>query len=224
MALFKISKRTTSPEVTGWYQDKIGSAVTQRNFLFLLILLLLGVLAFSVLTIFTLTKAKGIEPFIIEVSSKSGIVTLVDPITIKSYSADRKISDYFLVTYLKAREAFDPATYEYNYYTIVRLFSAPRVYYDFRSTLKPDNKDNPINLYRDIKNLIFKIRSIQYLPNDTVQVRFALEFVDGGGIIRKNKIAIISYQYKDLQLTEEERYINPLGFFITYYKVDDEYL
>jgi type IV secretion system protein VirB8 len=44
-------------------------------------------------------------------------------------------------------------------------------------------------------------------------------------LTKRDKIAIIGFTYvTDLQLNQEQRYINPLGFKVNSYKVDDEYL
>ena len=65
--------------------------------------------------------------------------------------------------------------------------------------------------------------------NDTklnkAQVRFrTTDSSNQRNKIDKHLIAIITYMYSDLELTLEERNINPLGFQVIEYKVDNEIL
>ncbi len=45
-----------------------------------------------------------------------------------------------------------------------------------------------------------------------------------GSSTRKNKIVIMSYRYASLEMDDQQRYINPLGFQVISYRVDDEYV
>jgi type IV secretion system protein VirB8 len=150
-------------------------------------------------------------------------VQLVDPVTVKQYSADEALNNYFISEYIKAREVFDPHHYNYNYYTKVRLFS-PNVYNEFRNYVGSQNMDDLFNLYSDTKSE-FKIRSFQKLGNDALQARFFVEFIrKDGSSTRKNKIVVMSYRYASLEMDDQQRYINPLGFQVISYRVDDEYV
>ncbi len=85
--------------------------------------------------------------------------------------------------------------------------------------------DDLFSLYSDFIKNEFKIRSIQKLHDNTFQVRFTVEFTQKyGNSIRKNKIAIMSYRYASLEMNDQQRYVNPLGFQVTSYRVDDEYV
>jgi type IV secretion system protein VirB8 len=152
-------------------------------------------------------------------------VQLVDPVTVKQYSADKVLNNHFIAEYIKAREVFDKYNYNYNYYTKVRLFSSPNVYNEFRNYIGSQNMDDLFNLYSGFVKSEFKIRSIQKLYDDTFQVRFTVEFTrKDGSSVRKNKIVIMSYNYASLEMNDQQRYVNPLGFQVTSYRVDDEYV
>jgi len=208
--------------VKNWYQDRIRAVTIQRNFFLLVIGLSFAALLIALVTLFTVTRSKSIEPFVIEVSKQSGITTIVNPVTVKEYSANRAISNYFAVNYIKARETFDPNTYKYNFYTVVRLLSNPNVYNEFRYLLRVSNQDSPFNLYSNVSTSSLKVRSIQYLYDNSIQIRFSVEFEEQNKSILKNKIALLNFDYKLLEMNDEERYVNPLGFIVTSYKVDDD--
>lgn len=218
------TKDSTRKPVENWHQDRIGIVTLQRNFLLFMIIAAFFALFASLFTLFTVTKARNIEPFIIEIEKKSGVVTVVNPLTMVEYSANRTVNNYFLIEYLKARELFNSTTYQYYYYTYVRLFSSVDVYNNFKSSLSLANQFSPINLYRDVVNSKLTVRTIQYLAPQSVQLRFTLEFTDKDGkLAKKNKIATIGFQYSSLQISEEDRYINPLSFMVNSYQVDDDY-
>ena len=208
-----------------WNSNRYSTVVAQRNTLLLLILILLVTISISILVIFKISTSTTVEPFVIEIEKKSGILQVVDPITIKQYSADETLNNYFMTEYIKTREVFDPYNYNYNYYTKIRMFSSSNVYSEFRSFLKSQNFDELINIHSDFIQSNFKVRSTQKLGDGSVQIRFTVENVrKDGSATKKNKIVIISYRYAPLELDEQQRYINPLGFQVISYRVDDEYI
>ncbi|MBC6686397.1 type IV secretion system protein [Wolbachia pipientis] len=225
LRFFKREKNTESLDKDiDWNSNRYSTVVAQRNILLLFALILLATISISILVIFKISTSRTIEPFVIEIDKKSGIVQLVDPVTVKQYSADEALNEYFISEYIKAREVFDPYNYNYNYYTKVRLFSSSNVYNEFRNYIGSQNMDDLFNLYSDTKSK-FKIRSIQKLGNDALQVRFFVEFTrKDGSSTRKNKIVIMSYRYASLEMDDQQRYINPLGFQVILYRVDDEYV
>ncbi|OJH32799.1 Type IV secretion system protein virB8 [Wolbachia endosymbiont of Armadillidium vulgare] len=207
-----------------WNSNRYSTVIAQRNILLLFTLILLVAISVSILAIFKISTSSTIEPFVIEIDKKSGIVQLVDPVTVKQYSADEVLNNYFISEYIKAREVFDSYNYNYNYYTKVRLFSSPNVYSEFSNYIKSQNMNDLFNLYSDAKGEL-KIRSIQKLGNDALQVRFSIEFTrKDGNSSRKNKIVVMSYKYASLEMNDQQRYINPLGFQVISYRVDDEYV
>lgn len=219
------SDNNVQHEQNNWYSNRYNLIIVQRNVLLLLLLLLLGVIATSIVAILKISTSKTIEPFVVEIEKKSGIVTLVNPITIKQYSADEVLNNYFIIEYIRARELFDPNSFQYNYYTKVRLFSTQKTYAEFRNLINPSNANSPFNLYANVSDSELKIRSIQNLSPGQVQVRFTLEFNEkNGNTIRKDKIATLLFEYVSMEMNEQQRYINPLGFRVTYYRSDNEFL
>lgn len=212
-------------DAKGWYANRYDAVVVQRNVLFIFALFSLGAVALSVIAVLSVSKSRTIEPFVVEVEKKSGITTLVNPITVKQYAADEVLNRYFVIEYIRSRELFDPNNFQYNFYVKVRLFSSQPVYNEFRNWTRLSNAESPLNLYSNISTGDLKIRSIQNLRPGNVQVRFTLEFSrKNGEVLKKDRIATITFQYTSLEMNEQQRQINPLGFQITYYRADDEFL
>ncbi|ABD44843.1 type IV secretion system protein VirB8 [Ehrlichia chaffeensis str. Arkansas] len=207
-----------------WHVSRYNSVVIQRNMLLFFTMLALSAVGISVFVIFNISKNRTIEPFVVEIEKKSGITTLVNPVSVKQYSADEVLNNHFIIEYVRSRELFDPNNFQYNYYTKVRLFSNQTTYSEFRNWIRLSNPASPLNLYANVTSGYLKIRSLQHLRPGSVQIRFSLEFNHPSGIIKKDRIATLSFQYVTLEMNEQERQINPLGFQITYYRADDEFL
>ncbi|AHC38876.1 VirB8 family type IV secretion system protein [Ehrlichia muris] len=207
-----------------WHVSRYNSVVIQRNMLLFFTTVALSAVGISVFVISNISKNRTIEPFVVEIEKKSGITTLVNPTSVKQYSADEVLNNHFIIEYVRSRELFDPNNFQYNYYTKVRLFSNQTTYGEFRSWIRLSNPASPLNLYANVTSGYLKIRSLQHLRPGNVQVRFSLEFDHPNGTIKKDRIATLSFQYATLEMNEQERQINPLGFQITYYRADDEFL
>ncbi len=208
-----------------WYNDIISSLTRQRNICIGFGLILLIVLGISLFSLVSLTDSQRLEPFVIEIAKDSGRVSIVDQATLKEYSANKAVSEYFLVKYIRARELFNPNTYKYDYYSQVRILSSQDVYDTFRYSIRLSNQHSPLNLYSNIVDSTMKIRSIHHINDNSVQIRFGLEFRFSDGRSKYvDKIAIISYGYLPIEMNELQRYINPLGFIIKSYKSEDEFL
>lgn len=225
-AFFSKKKETDSgdkdavSEVRNWYSDRYQTVVVQRNLLFLVTVVALIGVFISVFVVRQVTASRSIEPFVIEIERKSGIATVVNPLDRVQLAADEELTKYFLARYVQARETYDPITYEYNYFTIVRLLSTGSIYYPFKNFVV-GNPQSPRLLYGEKASSTIKFRSIT-LPNpNEARVSFTLN-VKGyrGGTF--NRVATIRYGYFTLEMSQEERYINPLGFQVTAYRVDEE--
>jgi type IV secretion system protein VirB8 len=202
----------------------------QRNILFLFIFLAMLIILGGVFIVGEIAISKTIEPFIIEIEDKSGITNVVDPSTKAGLSADEALNSHFVVQYVRARETYNLADYQYNYDTIVRLFSQYRVYSSFKTFIN-NSSQSPVKLYGNNSFTALKIRSVQYFNANeqapgsgdakTAQVRFSV-LVDGKDDHKVNKIANIKFTYSKSEYKQEERFINPLGFTVIEYRVDDE--
>jgi type IV secretion system protein VirB8 len=207
--------------IRNWYADRYVSLLIQRNILIAVLFLLSMTFVPGVMAIRDISLKKTIEPFLVEIEERSGQLNVVLPVTDNVLLADESLNRYFLYKYLKARETYNAIDYKYNYDTVVRLLSSGEVYGDFRNIIN-DDKANPAKIYGDTGATNLKIRSFQSIGSGKVQVRFAIE--ESGRNIKgtQNKIAIIEYKYTKIQMTQDQLYINPVGFVVTRYKLDDE--
>jgi type IV secretion system protein VirB8 len=229
MGLFSKKVKEESIEVKkNWYADRYQTVVVQRNFLALITIASLAGIIFSVLSVVQITTSKTIEPFVIEIEDKTGITNVIRPLQQEKYSYDETIRKYFLTMYITARETYSFNTFENNYFKVVRLLSNNSAYTNFRREVSANNTDSPVRLGNNVQRTI-KIKSMTFLQpvkgqtGFTAQIRFKTEDVGENGTTGiKNKVATINFIFSDLALTEEERAVNPLGFQVIGYRVDDE--
>lgn len=225
-----IQSNIKSPDARGvvnarnWYADRYESILVQRNLLFIVVVLSLVVSVVSIFFVGKVTSQKTIEPMIVEIEEATGITNIVNPLESKSWTASRAVNEYFLMTYLRARETYNVASYVYNYNTIVRLMSSNDVYNNFKRTLN-DPTTSPVALYGANNSTVLKIRSIQFLGDTpsgkSVEIRFAV--VEQTGEQKSyNKIVSILWDYVQLELNFDDRMVNPLGFQIKSYAVAGE--
>lgn len=210
-------------EAKNWYAERYQSVLVQRNLLFLISAICIIGVVISVFAVQAISLSKNIEPFVIEVQPKTGLVTLVDPATISELPAKDAVTKYFITQYVRSREGYAASTYEYNYKTITRLLSTPAIYSDFMRTVSVDNKDSPITLYQISTQVDVQFRSLIFLSATQAQVRFT-KVANGQKPGQVNKVAIVGFDYVDVQLSPDDREVNPLGFQVNFYKVDDENL
>ncbi len=208
-----------------WYKDRYQYVLVQRKLLALITVLSLLCTVATVGVIFYMTPLKTVEPFVIQVDQKSGITQTVDPLTVKELTASEAVNNFFIVQYIRSRETYSMTDLAKNY-EIVRLMSdSSKVYSGFVSTADPNNPQSNTARLGSTGIRTIKFKSISYLNPQLVQARILIEEKSGGGgYSQQHKIVILAFEYAKMSLTPEERYINPLGFHVTDYRVDEDVL
>jgi type IV secretion system protein VirB8 len=210
-----------------WYSDRFQNLEIQRSFL--IVLLILSCAAIALLS-FELTYVKGtrsIEPFVIEIEPKTGVATVVTPLDSKIYSEDEIVKKYFVWHYVKLREEYNHAIFDQNF-AQVELFSSPQVFSVYARTYRRGNKNSPIEQYGSSAIVTADFKSITTLSvnpqtGTTVQVRFRTS-INGTGGGATDYIATLSFMFDNSKLNEKQRVDNPLGFTVTDYRLEREYV
>lgn len=207
-----------------WYYDRYNIVVVQRNILSLIVISCLLVMFAGLVYINSISKHKAIEPFIVEIEEKTGIPTVVDQVSLKEYKADEVIQEYFIYTYVRAREGYDYRTYHYDYHKVVRLLSDPEIYREFRRRVSTRNENSPVNIYARRTRLVVSIKSVQDIDG-AKQIRILVKHIRGNVLEKEeHKIIYLKYKFADLNITLEDRLINPLGFLVVEYRVDEDFI
>lgn len=212
----KQSKKAKS-KIKTWYSNRYQIVVVQRNILLLFTLASMLSVAVAVIFVKNIMSSKSLEPYIIEVEEKTGIATVVDQLTAQNFTGNQTIRRYFINKFIHGASGYDPKTYEKDS-TEIRLFSSPGIYSAFKRRV------NPRALGSDSK-IDIRIKSIRFLDSNNAQIRILRQFdAPGGGEPQTyNEIIMLGFHFApEINLTMEERLINPLGFQVTKYDITEE--
>ncbi len=214
------------PPNIGWDKDLYNTAITQRNILGLLNVVCVAAIIIGLIWIQKIRNDSKIEPFVIEIDKKTGLATVVDPVTVQKYSGDIAVRRSLVIQYIRAREGYMYQIFDINFNDIVRVMSDYNVYYQYREKFSVNNPNSPYSALG--KNGSIKViwKSIQFPQENTAQVRISLDISGGGSSVkplRVDKIVLMTFEFRSNSvLGEGERLYNPLGFIVTDYKIDDE--
>ena len=231
--MFKRSQQEVSDGSKHWYQDKYQNVLTQRNILALIAIFSLVTAAMAVLAVMRLSPLKTVEPYLIQIDEKTGITQRVEPVTQEMYAANPAIDRYFAATYLNRRESYNANIYYYNY-EIVRLMSSRPVFNGYAAQVNPENEAGYVKKLGAYGKREVKVRSMIYLPSPTgttssatsskiIQAKITTtESSPNEGEVKTYWLVTMTFEYATLDLTEDEQWLNPLGFTVTSYQIHKE--
>lgn len=213
-----------------WYSDRFQTVVVQRNLLALVTLLSLLCSIAATFSISQLVPLKSVEPFVIQIDQKSGVTQVVDPLKVQDLTTRESVNQYFIVQYIRSRESF-LGTLERNYYNynVVRVLSDPRIFAAYQQEIILSNPESPGARLGASGSREVHIGSIKYLDSNKEDERRYLVKIQvtehGNGPAKVlQKLILIGFKYTELDLTTEDRYVNPIGFRVLSYRVDEDNL
>ncbi len=218
-----------------WYNDRYQFVVVQRNTLALITLLSLFCSIAATFSISQLVPLKSVEPFVIQVDQKSGITQVVEPLKAHELTANESVNSYFIVQYIKARESYYGSTDRSYYanYNLVRVLSDGSVLNKYQHEIALSNPEsNGARLgatgFREVHIASISFLDRRDLPageeSRRYQVRAQIKErggATGGSDKLLQKLITIEFKYTELDLSAEDRYLNPIGFRVLSYRVDD---
>lgn len=218
-----------------WYQDKYQHVLTQRNMLALIAVVALLAAMMATFAVMRLAPLKSVDPYLIQIDEKSGITQKVQPISRADYAADQAVDKYFTSLYLRMRESYNINVLRYNY-NVVRLMSTADVFRKFRYLVDPANDDSFAKRLGATGLRDVKIRSIVYITNPAdkkhkneatnskiMQARITTtESTPNAPDKETYWVATVTFEYANLNLSQEEQLLNPLGYTVTSYQIQPE--
>lgn len=206
-----------------WYSNRYQLVVVQRNLLSLFTLFAMVAVTISVIFVKQVTASKSLEPYVIEIEERTGIPVVVSQLKESEFTANVTLKRYFLYSYVKALEGYSPATYKEDYKKVM-LFSSPNVFRQVRNGISSRNPNSPVSKMGKSGLLILKLKSIQFMSPNSVQIRMRIEARGRttGFKPSRDAIAYVKFKFANLNLTLEERFINPIGFQVEEYSIDDD--
>lgn len=202
-------------KLKSWYANRYQLVVVQRNILLLFTIISMFAVTICVVFVKNIMSSKSLDPYVIEVEEKTGVPTIVEQLTAKQFTGDQMVRKYFINQFIHAASGYDPKIYKMESEK-VRLFSTPAVYNDYRARVNA--KELGPNSSIDVR-----IKSVQFSDSNTAQIRLVRQIdLEGVSPVLKDEIITMNFYFANLNLSMEERLINPLGFQVSKYLIAEE--
>ncbi len=172
-----------------------------------------------------LVPLKTVEPYTLLVDRQTGNVEALAPLDAQVVTADAALTRSYLVQYVIARESFALATLQDDYRK-VSLWSDGRVREAYQRTMNATNPASPLSALPKGASIRTQVKSVSTLGEGRALVRFLTTQVDQGAAPQppQHWAAIVNYSCSNAEMSEADRYVNPLGFQVTSYRRDAETL
>jgi type IV secretion system protein VirB8 len=205
-----------------WYADRYQSIFVSRNRWLVVALLALGLALAQALALVGLMPLKTSVPFVIK-EEVSGAITTVAPLKgDNSILYEESTRKYFLARYVISRETYDPAGLAEDY-TAVGLMSDREEAQEFERSIAQTNPHSPIRVYGQTAKRLIRVKSISFLNDHLAQVRLSATEKNRSGTQAVSEwVALVGFRFGLAPALESDRLINPLGFYVTSYRLDQE--
>ena len=172
-----------------------------------------------------LVPLKTVEPYTLLVDRQTGNVETLAPLDAQVVAPDSALTRSFLVQYVIARESFALPTLQDDHRK-VSLWSEGRVREAYQRTMNAANPASPLSALPSGSAIRTQVKSVSTLGEGRALVRFLTTQVDQGAAPQppQHWAAIVNYSFSNAEMSEADRYVNPLGFQVTSYRRDAETL
>ena len=211
-------------ESRGLERDYIGEILSSRKNAWRITWGLCMVAILSLITAIAGVKRQSPPPVILRVDNATGSVDMLTTIRESESSYGEVVDIYWLNKYVLNRESYDYYNIQMLYETTA-LLSTENVQKEYSAIF--DGSEARDKVLADHTRIVVVVNSI--VPTNqggNAIVRFTTQEkkINGQANSLRNFIATISYRYTSSPIGAEDRRINPLGFQVTSYRVDPEYL
>lgn len=194
----------------------------------------IGIAVTAVAACALMLPLKETRPFLVMADAYSGTATVarLDSMP-RALSGSEALVRANVASFLRARESFDWNMIGDQDWNTVFSMAGSDVAAEYRALHAPTNESAPARLYGKHKAVRIKILSIQPISArgkgiaDGATVRFQRYVYDKSTGVERfldGKIATMEYGYKaNLEMSDVMRLLNPLGFQISAYRVDNDH-
>lgn len=175
-------------------------------------------------------------PYLVMADPYTGTATvarLVGNFRDRAVTAEEAINKSNVAQFILARESYDSGLIGQRNWRTVLSMATPAVAPAYAALHAEANPNRPYRLYGKAKSVRVRILSIVLIgggngtPPTGATVRFQRSLYDktnGRTTPLDSKIATIEFTYSsELRLDEQDRLLNPLGFRVNNYRVDNDY-
>ncbi|WP_283785334.1 virB8 family protein [Campylobacter jejuni] len=178
----------------------------------------------SIIAVVLLTPLKTIEPYVIRVDNTTGMVDILTMLDEKEIKANEALDKYFISTYVKAREGYYYDLLNQDY-LLTQLMSSEKVANEYRAWYEGENaRDQILKNSNEVSVQILSIvlGNSNGVKTSTIRAKIITKNLNTRGLSESTKVITLSYDYILAKASEENRILNPLGFKVTNYRIDEE--
>jgi type IV secretion system protein VirB8 len=206
-----------------WSEDTHASLRASRRTAWIVAGVAIGVAGLQAIALAFLLPLKQSVPYTITVDRETGYVQTTRGVNLGSLSETDAIAQSFVVQYVLAREAFEATDYRENYRKIM-MWSQGGAETEY---IRDWDKNNPVGVqtrYRPATRVQVTVKSVTLLGPRSAMIRFDTEQSEGpsSGGTRQPWVATVGYSFSGKPISEQDRYLNPLGFQVATYRRDAE--
>ena len=186
----------------------------------------------AVVAVMLLTPLKEVRPYVIRVDNNTGQTDIVAMLENSKSNYGEEVAKYFSALYVSLYESYDWYTIQ-NQIDKLMLFSDKNI--QNRINTKFARPDAPHKIYKEGQRVEINVTNTSIIDeNGLIQVRFTKRVVptSGGSYnqdtgvtspepIVTNHLATLGYEYVNIPTLDDVRLVNPLGFTVKTYRVDD---
>ncbi|MHB1057809.1 MAG: VirB8 family type IV secretion system protein [Rhodanobacter sp.] len=185
---------------------------------------------------FYMLPLKQKVPYLVMADAYTGTATVArldDDFAMRGITTREAVNRSNVAHFVLARESYDLALVNLRDWKTVQTMASPGVKAEYTAMFSSNNPDSWVKQYGQNQSIRVKLLSIQLIGGGRgvtprgATVRFQrvlFNKTNGGSRTLDNKIATIEFTYKqNLEMDDQNRIENPLGFWVTSYRVDDDY-
>lgn len=208
---------------SSWAQDTHASLRASRRTAWIIAGVAIGVAGLQAIAMAFLLPLKQSVPYTITVDRETGYVQTARGVDLGPISESEAIAQSFAVQYVLARETFEASDYQDKYRkTLMWSQGAAESEY-----LREWDKNNPVGIRSRIRpttRIKVTVKSVTILGPRSAMVRFDTEQSEGpnSGGMRQPWVASVTYSFSGKPISEQDRYMNPLGYQVATYRRDAE--
>ncbi len=208
---------------SSWADDTHASLRTSRKTAWIIAGVAVGVAGLQAIALAFLLPLKQAVPYTITVDRETGYVQTTRGVNLGNLSESDAIAQSFVVQYVLAREGFEATDYKENFRKTM-MWSQGGAEADYDRDWAQNNPVGARNRYRPTTRVQVTVKSVTLLGPRSAMVRFDTEQSEGpsSGGMRQPWVATVGYSYSGKPISEQDRYLNPLGFQVATYRRDAE--
>ena len=206
-----------------WSDDTHANLRASRKTAWTVASVAIGVAGLQAIAMALMLPLKQSVPYTITVDRETGYVQTTRGVNLGNLSETDAIAQSFIVQYMLARESFEATDYRENYRKTM-MWSQGGAELEY---VRDWDKNNPAGVHTRVRpttRLQVTVKSVTLLGPRSAMVRFDTEQSEGpsSGGTRQPWVATVGYSFSGKPISEQDRYLNPLGFQVSSYRRDAE--